>query len=396
MLDLNSNRNLPDLATEQVPDWEVKVQLQASLIRLGPKVLFIGMVVALIFYIASYSALLDPVWITVWFILALVINLIRVFRVRKMSCQPSKASYIKQHREYVAGAFISGLLWGSVAFFYQDNQAVGLQFFIIALLVALPLSSLSANAHSMSVLIAFSLPIFSGLIYLSLQIHNGDLYFFLVACVYILITALTARGLNRTITDNIKSQHLNKLLLDEVTRVNAELEQLAYFDPLTKLHNRRYFYKVAEEALKNLRHNSKAVAFVIIDVDKFKRVNDTYGHDAGDLLLKTIAGNIRAVTDQCAPLYNVQANAARLGGDEFIIMLQFSGQRDALDKIAKRLLERINTPVLLGGDAYTPLVSIGVAIAQGEQPCLSELLKKADSAMYQSKSSGGNAYLIEE
>ncbi|MBN2865571.1 MAG: GGDEF domain-containing protein [Thiotrichales bacterium] len=298
----------------EASESEVQQEVQANLIRLGPQVLFSSILVAMIFYIAGLSVL-NLFWLNLWIAVFLLLNVFRLIRIRGMNQQPASSTvYFKNRREYVAGAFLSGVVWASIVFFYNPDQPLTMQLLIITLLVGLPLSSLSANANHLGVLFAFSIPLFIALLYFSFLLSSDEPFFFLVAMVHIIITLITSMRLNNTIRENIQSHILNKMLLEEFTRVNLELENLAYFDPLTQLHNRRYFNESAKATLAELDYQNESLAFVMMDVDLFKEVNDTYGHDAGDLLLQHIANSINMTITKLAEQNALTIEAARLGG----------------------------------------------------------------------------------
>ena len=156
--------------------------------------------------------------------------------------------------------------------------------------------------------------------------------------------------------------------------MNQKLKELAMYDSLTGLPNRHYFMKKLSEALQD----KESVALMFIDLDGFKRVNDTFGHEAGDHLLKEVAAQLnRFVKDSTF--------ASRLGGDEFIVIVEEMDKKELM-KLAADILRVLQLKV----DDLAISASIGIAIsAQGDS--LTSLLKRADSAMYQVKQTGKNA-----
>jgi diguanylate cyclase (GGDEF)-like protein len=172
-------------------------------------------------------------------------------------------------------------------------------------------------------------------------------------------------------------------LVHEKTR---ELSHQASHDPLTGLANRALVLESAERMLaRSMRMADGIVAAMFIDVDNFKRINDTLGHAAGDELLRVTAGRLRA-TVRGADL------AGRLGGDEFIVLADTLTHESQTDDMARRLLAALHSPVKLQQGFVFPSVSIGVAAGDYRRP--HDLLRDADLALYEAKSQGKNRYVV--
>ena len=167
-----------------------------------------------------------------------------------------------------------------------------------------------------------------------------------------------------------------------------EIERLAFYDPLTRLPNRRLLMDRLRHALDVAARNGHMGALLFIDLDNFKSLNDTLGHDSGDLLLKQIARRLEA----CVRKSNT---VARLGGDEFVIMLEDLSENQweaaaQAELVAEKALGSFHEPFRLGDNDYHSSPSIGVALFDSERSDVDELLKRADLAMYQAKASGRN------
>lgn len=183
-------------------------------------------------------------------------------------------------------------------------------------------------------------------------------------------------------------------LLDITDRKHAEEEvhNLAFFDPLTGLPNRRLLLDRLHQALRASVRHGQVGALMFIDLDHFKNLNDTMGHDQGDALLVQVAQRLGATV-------RAQDTVARIGGDEFVVMLESLGatREDAAAQsrvVALKLLEALNQPYNVGGRAHHSTSSIGVALFEDSQDTVEELLKRADMAMYQAKAHGRNAVLF--
>lgn len=172
--------------------------------------------------------------------------------------------------------------------------------------------------------------------------------------------------------------------------VNEEaLHQLAFYDPLTRLPNRRLMRDRLQRALSVSTRNHLYGAVLMIDLDNFKRINDTRGHDVGDRLLVEVALRIQSCVRQADTV-------ARLGGDEFIVMLVDLSPDDdqaalQAEGVGKKILEAIHQPCMLENKLHLPAASMGLCLFLGQNAPLDDLFKRADIAMYQAKSSGRNA-----
>jgi len=173
--------------------------------------------------------------------------------------------------------------------------------------------------------------------------------------------------------------------LDQRRSAETRLNQLAYYDNVTPLHNRHYFKEQLEILVDDAVRNDRNSAVLFIDLDSFKKVNDTLGHDAGDELLHQVATRIQS---------GVRSNdiACRLGGDEFAIIIRHNATRDLVERLAERLLELIAQPCELYGKRVFVTASIGACLCPEQARDKETLVKYADIAMYQAKERGKNGY----
>lgn len=187
-------------------------------------------------------------------------------------------------------------------------------------------------------------------------------------------------ALNVDLADAPSVEHAVGRLTAELDRMRAELDEsirLATHDVLTGLPNRRTITDRLAESVE--RHPQDALAVIFIDVDRFKVINDLYGHDAGDRVLREVAGRLQRAGGPTAEV-------GRLGGDEFVMIVHgIRGDRLAL--LADRVLEEVGPTVDVGHRSLPLTVSIGVASARGRTGA-SELLDRADAAMYRAKRNG--------
>ncbi len=187
--------------------------------------------------------------------------------------------------------------------------------------------------------------------------------------------------------------------ISEKKRVEEIVWRQANFDVLTGLPNRFMFMQRLKEDLKKIKRTKLPLGLMFLDLDRFKEINDTLGHDMGDALLKEAASRIVGClrgTDVIAYIDNdhvVSESVARLGGDEFTIILNDLKEDKAIDIVAKRVLAKLAEPFLLGNDLVHLTGSIGIVETYPNETIDAEtLIKYADIAMYESKQQGRNRY----
>ncbi|MBL8483068.1 MAG: EAL domain-containing protein [Rhodocyclaceae bacterium] len=173
--------------------------------------------------------------------------------------------------------------------------------------------------------------------------------------------------------------------ISAMRQAEDRLNHLAHHDQLTGLANRLLFADRMDHAIEQAQRKSTRCALLFLDLDDFKIVNDTLGHDAGDLLLKTIAARIKGAA-------RASDTPARLGGDEFVVILDDVTHPEDAAILARKLLETVAEPVDLGSETVTVSTSMGIAIYPDDGGDRHELLKAADTAMYSAKQQGRNRY----
>jgi len=173
----------------------------------------------------------------------------------------------------------------------------------------------------------------------------------------------------------------------ELKASEAHAQHLAFHDVLTGLANRAYFATFVDQALVR-RQPDSSCAVLLLDLDHFKQVNDTWGHAAGDALIQEFARRVKAILGPDDVI-------ARLGGDEFAVLAQNTSEASA-NALTRRILAEVRAPFeLLGGRAFVG-ASIGIAMAPRDATTRSELMRKADIALYRAKESGRNQYCFFE
>ena len=174
-----------------------------------------------------------------------------------------------------------------------------------------------------------------------------------------------------------------------IKELQTVYEKLAAQDTLTGLVSRRLFEDRLDHAIALAKRLGQTLSLLYIDLDRFKPINDSLGHDAGDAVLKEVALRLRqAVRDS--------DTVARLGGDEFAVLMESDTDRAGVGVLATRIIDAISQPISVGEQECRVGASIGVAILPADKLDKEALLKAADAAMYQAKRAGGSCYRIDD
>jgi len=215
-------------------------------------------------------------------------------------------------------------------------------------------------------------------------------------------------GMQRTLMVHAESNsqaRKNNLLgtMQDITdrkKADEAIRKLAFYDQVTGLPNRTLFREHLSMAMHHARRNGTKIAVLFLDLDNFKRINDSLGHVAGDQLLQEVSSRLQlsirstdlVATDHPSPeRKNASKHSlARLGGDEFTIMLADIKNEKQINIVSDRILESLNEPFMLAGNRVVVTSSIGIAIYPEDGDEIDTLLKHADAAMYQVKSNGRN------
>jgi diguanylate cyclase (GGDEF)-like protein len=195
-----------------------------------------------------------------------------------------------------------------------------------------------------------------------------------------------------------RNEELNRAV-KEVTETKNRLRQLAYYDSLTALPNRRLFTEQLDLLLRLAKRNKEKLSLLFLDLDNFKRINDSLGHSSGDLLLREIAKRLtRCVRESDLVAHYAEPRSpidvSRLGGDEFTVVLNQLDRAESAGVVARRLLEMLSQPITIEGHEMVITPSIGIAIAPDDADTVEGLLKAADTAMYHAKTSGKNKFMF--
>ena len=277
---------------------------------------------------------------------------------------------------------------------------------ILAITLINARTGIYATGISLSTFIVFGILAHFGILNQWLIIHDNPqtpdqwLYFGLVMGTLIIVTVFVVVRFSKFQLETLKSvQKVSQALADanrqleqkvqqrteELSNANRHLQFLATHDNLTGLPNRVLFFDRLEQTIKKSRRQKQRLALFFIDLDSFKRINDTFGHLAGDQVLQAVSVFLNdTVRDS--------DTVARLAGDEFTIILDNIHSISDAEAIAQKIIRTVSQPIELSQESVTMTISLGISLFPEHGEDAETLLRKADSAMYQAKERDKNSY----
>lgn len=195
--------------------------------------------------------------------------------------------------------------------------------------------------------------------------------------------------------DNARLMSGTVLDVTQLKEAQKKILQLAHFDSLTGLANRHIFRERVQQALDLSSRYNRQAAILFLDLDNFKRINDTFGHSAGDLLLQEVAERLKSCVRNCDGIGRLDARqVARFGGDEFTLLLTEIQNPGNAESVAQRIIDSLETPIMLNGHEVIITPSIGISVFPQHESSVDALLKYADTAMYFAKKEGKNRFAL--
>ncbi len=173
--------------------------------------------------------------------------------------------------------------------------------------------------------------------------------------------------------------------ITDLKKAQFQMENLAFFDPLTSLSNRRLFIDRLDKSVSESRRRGISIALLFLDLDQFKRINDSLGHEVGDQLLVEIAHRLEGSVRE-------SDTVSRIGGDEFTVLLNDIDSSNGVRHIAEKILNTLSKPITINNQEIINTVSIGITLGPIDGTDSSTLMRNADMAMYQAKAMGRNNY----
>lgn len=290
-----------------------------------------------------------------------------------------KPQFVSRRTMYrlVRNAFILGVAWGIVPVAFFADASTGGQLVITCLCSGMLAGGALAFATIPIAAIAFTAPIFVG-IAICLG-RNGDMAFVLIAFLVVVYGSVLLRGV-----------FVNSFAFARRVMRQIEAERTVRLDPLTHLPNRVAFNETLDAALKQQSLSGEEFAVLLLDLDRFKEVNDQLGHPAGDEFLVQVASRLQRCT-------RAGEHVARIGGDEFaLVMANLGRPEDALD-IAERFVAAFAEPFPIEGRQVVGATSVGIVLAPRDGNTPLDLMKNADAALYRAKKAGpGTIRFFEE
>ncbi len=196
------------------------------------------------------------------------------------------------------------------------------------------------------------------------------------------------KAAERTLRDNQRRLEEQAARLErhaaELSRSKHEIEQLAFVDMLTGLPNRNLFHNRLDHAIAVADRSGRRVALMMVDLNRFKTINDALGHAAGDIALREVGARLRTVLREADTV-------ARVGGDEFAVILETGLAPDGSRYTSERIIDAFEVPILVDGASFELGVAIGVAVYPDDAADADTLLRRADAAMYRAKTLGASA-----
>lgn len=281
--------------------------------------------------------------------------------------KPQFVSRRAMHR-LVRNAFILGIAWGIVPVAFFADASTGGQLVITCLCSGMLAGGALAFATIPIAAIAFTAPIFVG-IAICLG-RNGDLAFLLITFLVVVYGSVLLRGV-----------FVNSFSFARRVMRQIEAERTVRLDPLTHLPNRVAFNETLDAALRRLALSGEEFAVLLLDLDRFKDVNDQFGHPAGDEFLVQVASRLQRCT-------RAAEHVARIGGDEFaLVMANLARPEDALE-IAERFVAAFTEPFQIEGRQIVGATSVGIVLAPRDGNTALDIMKNADTALYRAKKAG--------
>lgn len=194
------------------------------------------------------------------------------------------------------------------------------------------------------------------------------------------------------VPDAINSMGQYVVIISDITEIREtqeKLSRIAYYDALTNLPNRNLFMDRIEIAMAKAKRDNRSLAMLFLDIDHFKRVNDTLGHQVGDIMLRAVANRLKS---------EIRAgdSLCRIGGDEFIVIIDGFDDINDIVVIAEKFLSTLRVPLKLGRTEVIPTASIGISMYPEHSEFKDDLIKMADTAMYSAKKNGRSRYAFYE
>lgn len=365
----------------------IQAEKFAEMLQINGKTLVANTLIAVVLTYMLRGAISHNILLS-WLFATILVNLARGSAAYYWAryTQVEANAIISRLKQFRLGVFVSALLWGMVGLLMFTT--IELQHKMLAVYCLAGLSAGAAVSYSIdrySAYISISCILIPAIFGMFLSDNEIFIAMGVSGTLYIVFMAASIHSMHNRLTERIK------LSIEAIDR-EAAIKKLAFYDELTDLPNRRLLVDRLSHALTISARTGKRGAILFLDVDDFKKLNDSLGHAMGDLLLKQLSERLLSCVRQ-------SDSVARLGGDEFVVMLEnlsddYHVALTQVEFICKQIISSLNLPYQLNKEEYQCSSSIGVALFGEHGTTFEELLKNADTAMYDAKKAGRNLLKI--
>lgn len=383
------NEMITDASTAQTTSTKVHSELLSILYRQSQYMLWAeAFAASLILFILWWPNTTNHFMLLAWYGYMMAVTFPRYFLANAYARrQPTDVSEINAWEKLIMiMLFVSALGWSFIGSVLLPHNNVLNQALILFLLIGVAATANPFYSPIKKVYATFLVPtLLVTAIALLLRGTNLDLFLGIALMLFGILMLTTAIVSSNLISAALNLRFKNMELAENLMMSNKNLEHMATHDTLTKLANRQYFTVMLSAALHQARIKNTRLCLMYMDVDKFKTINDTLGHDVGDELLIAIAARLKENFD-------LHGTVFRLGGDEFVVLLENIKELEIIPRLAESSRKLIAQPIPIGANTLHVTTSIGICIYPEDGTSEEALIKHADSAMYASKKSGGNCY----
>lgn len=340
--------------------------------------------------------------ITIWLVWLTTLVLLRVMQVAAFNAaDPLRQAQPIWRVMFLLGAAVSGLTLASAAIALVPTDNFVQQAWVFGLIGAATLSASVAYAVSMPAFLTFTLScLLPAIICLFIQGGELGLGWGWLASIFLVGLLVVALQTNRLIRRGLLRRFQNQALIEELQQAQAQSQQLnqalareveermrylTHYDELTGLANRSLFTERLREANQRVRQGGRGLALLHINLDRFKQLNESLGHEIADQLLRQVARRLSSAMPEADTI-------ARLSGDEFAVLINPYGNLSSLTRITSRLLAKLRNPLLLDGQELVISASVGISVLPASAREISTLVSQASIAMQHAKHVGGNNF----
>jgi diguanylate cyclase (GGDEF)-like protein len=302
---------------------------------------------------------------------------------------------------FLLGAAVSGLTLASAAIALVPTDSFVQQAWVFGLIGAATLSASVAYAVSMPAFLTFTLScLLPSIIFLFLQGGEQQQGWAWLGLILLVALVVVAVQINRLIRRGLLRRFQNQALIEDLQQAQAQgellnqalareveerMRYLTHYDELTGLANRSLFSERLREANQRVRQGGRGLALLHINLDRFKLLNDSLGHEVADQLLRQVARRLSSALPEADTI-------ARLSGDEFAVLLDPYGNLSSLARVTSRMLAKLRTPLLVDGQELVISASVGISLLPDSAREISVLVSQANIAMQHAKHVGGNTF----